>query len=308
MICKGCGAEIESNQMYCPRCGTKNELSYQMQGQVPVNQVPPTPNQNYSNTAAPNQSAPMQMPPYQMPGQVSPGPMPGQIPGQVPPGPMPGPMGAMPGPMPQGPMSPNMMPPYAAMPAVKKKNPIIFVVIAVAAVIFLLIAGIVIVNIVNGLDKTKYETFNYYIDGRELSEFDLNTDIYMENGIAFYLGDIMATDQGDGTKLVECSVQLGASYSDTYLYYDDFIVMPEKKNGDPIADAIISSSIKDADGYDLSAPVLLDTEYFYDYTISFSVPSDTEYFRFFGANFELDSSSNEPVSSGPVYYVDIQLQ
>jgi hypothetical protein len=257
MLCKSCGSEIAGNQMYCPHCGTKNEL--------------------YSNIPASDQ-APRQMPNYQMPGQVPPG--------QMPPGPI-----------------PPMMPPYSAMPAgPKKKNPLLPILIAVGAVLFIIIGVIGITKVVGHFSSPEYDTYMFYLNGREQSAVDLNTDIYMENGIAFCLENFHSTDQGDGTKLVEFEIQLGATNENTSVYSDSFLVMPKDGNEVAVSDAVLIGSITDSEGNDLSGSVLLDTEYFYPYKLSFIVPSETRYLTFYGVNYDKGDSA------GPAYYSDFYLQ
>jgi hypothetical protein len=273
MTCKGCGLELTNNQIYCPRCGTKNKIP--------------------QNIPVPDPNAPRQMQPYQMPGQEPPGQPYGQMPGQAAYG--------------QGSM-PNMLPPYPAMPAVKKKSPLLPVFIAVGAVLFIIIAVIAVIVILNKAKDKKYDTYEFYLSDREGSAFDLGSEVYMENGVAFIVDSFSTTDLGDGTKRIDFKVEMGASYENLNLYSDDFIVVPMDENEVMIADAEQIHLISDGEGNPLPIPVLLDTEYFNYYTISFIIPSETRYLTLYGANFDIDKETSKAVSSGPVYYTKFFLQ
>jgi hypothetical protein len=156
---------------------------------------------------------------------------------------------------------------------------------------------------------SEYPNYDFYISGRDYSSFNQYAEVYMENGIGFYLNDILCTDLGDGTARVDCSMDLAATIDGLKLYKDDFLILPYDADGNIISDAAKIDTITDSNGYDATYSFDLDTEYFYSYTISFIVPSNTDSFTFYGANTEVDDSQESGIiASGPIYYIDIQLQ
>jgi hypothetical protein len=155
------------------------------------------------------------------------------------------------------------------------------------------------------MPQSQYPNYYDYIDTRDIVAFDQYSYITMDNGMGFYMNDIYLNDNGDGTANVDCTIDLQAYLANSDLYADDFMVVPMDAEGNILADATKISSILDYDGYSLSTPVVLTSDYT-RYTISFIVPSNTQNITFYGVNIQLDSSSDTGASaSGPVYYIDI---
>jgi hypothetical protein len=186
MLCKGCGAEITDNQMFCQKCGTKNELAGQRSitkrcgncgKEVTTDMefcdacgghlVPVQPNNqpnNSQNMVFPNQFTPDRTPNQAPPIPAATGPVAQQGPymanipvqNQMPPRPMP--QYQMKGQTPPLQSYPNQMQPYppvAPVPQKKKKSPLLPIFIVVGAVILLLIGVIGVTKAVNYLNKIK---------------------------------------------------------------------------------------------------------------------------------------------------------
>ncbi|MDD3172302.1 MAG: hypothetical protein PHF63_01315 [Herbinix sp.] len=154
-------------------------------------------------------------------------------------------------------------------------------------------------------DSTESITFkNYttYIDGRDNQYFDEGTEVIMDNGMAFYLNDVVVTDMGDGSAVLDAYVDLATINSERYFYPDDLIVLPKDSYGNILSDACLVEYITDGDGYSVTTPFLLDTEYYNSYKVSFVVPSGTTTFSIYGTNITEDSYA------GPIYYIDMQLE
>jgi hypothetical protein len=146
-----------------------------------------------------------------------------------------------------------------------------------------------------------YQNYDTFIQGRDILYYDLYTEVVMENGIGFYLNDIIVTDLGDGTAAVDANVDL-ASYSvENYLYNEDFLILPMDKAGNALADACSIEYILDSSGDAVVTPMLLDTEEYRNYTISFLVPTDTQTFNVYGINYSVDGFS------GSVYCTEMQV-
>lgn len=143
--------------------------------------------------------------------------------------------------------------------------------------------------------------YSYYIAGRDSQYFDLNTEVVMDNGIAFYLYDAIVTDLGDGTAQIDCNMDLAAVKPDTYLYTDDFLIMPTDSSGNGIGDASLVEYVVDRNGEYITAPYLLDTENYDKYTLSFIVPAAATSFSVFGTNV------SEGYAVGPVYYANLEV-
>lgn len=150
-------------------------------------------------------------------------------------------------------------------------------------------------------DQSENYNYSYYIEGRESQYFDLNTEVVMENGIAFYLYDATVTDLGDGTAQIDCTMDLAALNPDTYLYTDDFLLMPMDSEGYSIGDASLVEYVADIKGEYMTAPYLLDTEYYDTYTLSFIVPVEATTFSVYGSNV------SEGYAAGPVYCIDLEV-
>jgi len=150
-------------------------------------------------------------------------------------------------------------------------------------------------------DVVTYPNYSYYIEGRDSKYFEFGNEVLMENGVAFFLNEANIYDRGDGTADFECTMDLAASYADTYLYMDDFLVVPMDSEGNVLSDACMIEYVIDAEGNYVSEPYLLDTEYYYSYTVTFVVPSNTTALTFYGNNYF------EGYSSGPVYYFDMEV-
>jgi hypothetical protein len=159
-----------------------------------------------------------------------------------------------------------------------------------------------------GPEGTGYEQYDKYIGTREFTNFEQYTENYMDNGVAFYLNDITCSDQGDGTAILSCNMELASTFDGLSIYPDDFLVWPYSADGDVLSDLIQIDRIYDSNSYELTS-YELDTEYFLNYTVSFIVPSDTASFSFFGTNIVADNTTESGfANAGPVYNIYVQLE
>lgn len=150
MICRGCGTELQSNQAFCPNCGTNNEAVGEFKKKcVSCGKEFPgdrqfcntcggnlVPIQQNVSTNIPIQN---QMPPYQTQGQMPPQ---------------------------QWQMPPNMMPPYPGQPyyGVKTKSNALPIFIIVGLLVIILGGAIAAVAIINNISKKDKETLNNNTD------------------------------------------------------------------------------------------------------------------------------------------------
>lgn len=146
-----------------------------------------------------------------------------------------------------------------------------------------------------------YSNYTYYLEGRDSLTYDLGTEVIMDNGMAFYLNEVTVTDLGDGTAQIDCNMNLAANNADTYLYTDDFLCLPMDQEGYIIGDASLIEYVVDSTGEYITAPYLLDTEYYYNYTVSFIVPAETATFSIYGTNL------SDGYFAGPVYYIEMEV-
>ena len=153
-----------------------------------------------------------------------------------------------------------------------------------------------------GDSEILYNNYSYYLEGRESINYDLATKVQMENGIAFYLNEAVVIDLGDGTSQIDCNMYIGATYDDTYLYTDSFIVLPMDRDGFIIGDACVTNNIADEMGQYQYVPYLLSTNDLYTYTLSFIVPSETTSFTVYGTNL-IDG-----FVAGPVYGINMVVE
>lgn len=176
MICKGCGAEVADDQLFCPKCGTKKEpivnavntkrcvdcgneytedrfFCGDCGGKLVAIASPQGFHQpwNSNHTAQPNQLPPNQLPPYQLP------------PNQLPPNQLP----------------PNQLPPHVMPPmqsgvsanGSQKKNILPFIIIP--ALLIILIVGIFAVpKIINAVKDTGDSDSSYTNNDSEDKDFE----------------------------------------------------------------------------------------------------------------------------------------
>lgn len=146
-----------------------------------------------------------------------------------------------------------------------------------------------------------YPNYYYYIDGRDTQYFEFDSEVQMENGVAFYLYSADIYDNGDGTSEVICNMDLASVYEETYLYTDSFVAVPMDADGNFLGDASLIEYVTDSEGNSVSEPYLLDTEYYYNYNVSFIVPEGTTAVSIYGTNMF------NGTSSGPIYYFDMEI-
>ncbi len=165
------------------------------------------------------------------------------------------------------------------------------------------IASINIFFTKEGMD-TQYSlnpNYDTFLLGRDFQAFEQYTEIVMENGVSFYLNDIVVNDLGDGTASVDASIDLASYSTDNYLYPEDFLLLPMDRAGNSLGDACSVEYITDSKGDPVLTPMLLDTEEYQNFTVSFVVPADLETFNIYGTNYSTEGFS------GPVYYIEMQV-
>jgi len=150
-------------------------------------------------------------------------------------------------------------------------------------------------------DYDTYSNYDSFIQGRELQYYEQYSEVVMENGIGFYLNDILVTDLGDGTATVDMNIDLISYYDENYLYNEDFLMLPMDKAGNALSDACSVGYIRDSNGNDISIPMLLNTEEYQNYVITFIVPTNMENFNVYGINYSTEGFS------GPVYCIEMQV-
>jgi hypothetical protein len=154
----------------------------------------------------------------------------------------------------------------------------------------------------NTASSLSFENYTTYIEGRDSQYFDLNTETYMENGMSFYLYNVNVTDLGDGTAVLDANFDLGAYTPNWYFYVNDFVVLPRDSQGNVLSDVCLAEYVTDSMGSTVSTPFLINTDYYYNYTVSFLVPANTTSFTIYGTNIANDQFA------GPVYYIDMELE
>lgn len=155
----------------------------------------------------------------------------------------------------------------------------------------------------SGLSRgATFNNYSKYIQGRASQGFDFNTEIHMENGLAFRLNDVTVTELGDGTESVDVNIDLSSEVPNWYLYTNDFQVLPTDADGNVLSDACLISSLTDASGYRATTPLLINKESFNTYNLSFVIPSNTDNFTLYATNI-LDDSYYDSI-----YYIDLQVK
>jgi hypothetical protein len=150
-------------------------------------------------------------------------------------------------------------------------------------------------------DYDAYSNYDTFIQGRELQYYEQYDEVIMENGIGFYLNDILVTDLGDGTAAVDVNIDLISYYDENYLYIEDFLMLPMDKEGNALSDACSVGYVRDSIGSDIPIPMLLNTEEYQNYIITFIVPANMETFNVYGVNYSTEGFS------GPVYCTEMQV-
>ncbi|MDF2540656.1 MAG: hypothetical protein K0S47_374 [Herbinix sp.] len=151
-------------------------------------------------------------------------------------------------------------------------------------------------------DTSMWTNITNYIQDRDYYTIELGTETIMENGMSFYLNEITFTDLGNGTMELLVDMDLSAYNSDIYAAYSDFMVVPTDDYGNILADASPASYYTDSSGNDVTAPFVLDTAYYYNYTLTFYVPAETTDFTFTANNLD-----NNYQPAGPIYRVDMEI-
>jgi hypothetical protein len=146
------------------------------------------------------------------------------------------------------------------------------------------------------------DNYSYYIEGRELQYFDIGEPVMMDNGVSFAFHDAVVTELSDGTTQIDCKFDISTKLTDTYLYSDDFLLMPMDQSGNILTDAAMISSISDSNGNILDTPYPIDTLSYGGYTLSFLAPTNTETFTIYATN--LSGSDTEL----PVYCIDLVIE
>jgi hypothetical protein len=149
--------------------------------------------------------------------------------------------------------------------------------------------------------KGLYPNYDTFIQGRELQAYEQFSEIVMENGVGFYLNDIVVNDRGDGTASVDARIDLASYSAENYLYLEDFMLLPMDQAGNALSDACSVEYITDSDGNAVLTPMLLDTEEYQNYTISFIVPTELMTFNVYGTNYSTEGFV------GPAYYIEMQV-
>ncbi len=150
-------------------------------------------------------------------------------------------------------------------------------------------------------DEVYFPNYIDYVVGREAYYFEMATEVSMENGVSFYLNSVIANDMGDGTMRMDVDVDLASYYEECYVVYEDFMVLPMDNSNSILADASAVSYILDNAAYEVTTPILLSTQEYQNFTLTYYVPASTTNFTFYGTNISTEGFA------GPIYTIDMTL-
>lgn len=141
--------------------------------------------------------------------------------------------------------------------------------------------------------------YNTYLAGRELKYFSYEETVNMENGLSFYIYDVVANYPGDGTMSIDVTMDLSSYYTDYYMYNGDFMILPMDSEGNALSDSIPITNITDVIGGNVTLPFLVSASSYDYYTFTFIVPPETTAFIIYATN------AIDDEFPGPVYGMDV---
>ncbi|TAH70370.1 MAG: zinc ribbon domain-containing protein [Anaerolineaceae bacterium] len=136
-------------------------------------------------------------------------------------------------------------------------------------------------NITGNFEMPNY---NYFLANRETISFTYNHDVYMDNGISFYIYEVMGNYTEDGTVVMDVILDISSYYTDYYFNNGDFFMIPFDAENNVLSDAVPVGMVLDEAGNEVAMPFLLSSSSYDTYTFYFQVPNETYSLLFYATN------------------------
>jgi hypothetical protein len=144
--------------------------------------------------------------------------------------------------------------------------------------------------------------YNKFLADREIKYFDYAETVNMENGLTFFVYDVIARMPGDGTLEIDINLDLGNNYADLdyYMNNGDIMILPMDGEGNILSDAVPTAYVKDSEGNSVAMPFLTNTSVYENYTFTYIVPPNTIKLSIYASNVAGDDFT------GPVYVMNVE--
>lgn len=117
--------------------------------------------------------------------------------------------------------------------------------------------------------------YDYFLADRQVVYFTLNETVNMDNGLSFYVYEVMGNYTEDGDTVIDVVMDISSYYSDFYINNGDFLLLPLDAEGNALSDAVPINIVYDEAGNEEPMPFLLSASSYYTYTFYYPVPAET---------------------------------